>query len=549
MGTNREQSRRTFLGAFGAGVLAQGCGRVPFAASSRMNRDDALSSSVRAERAYQMRREVAEFHRNQPLPADAANGDDDRYANRCASYSKGLPHNDSGEVEPTAYSALLRAIRSGLSADFAAIPIGGSLKLANPQAAYTYLLQGCDPYSVDLRAAPAFASAESAADMAEVYWHAVLRDVPVDSFGDNALAEMASDDLSRFSEYRGPKTLGRVTPAVLFRGHSSGDLIGPYVSQFLYARVPQGVYSLEQRFRTPRAAVDFVTTGAEWLAQQRGAEAFTDPELHVERRYIRTGRDLTRFVHRDYTFQVFLNAALILLSLGERYLSPTPYYPMACAFASSRPRLTTESAFSTFGPPQVLDAVTAVANLALHATWRQKWILHRRLRPEAFAHRVDRTLNQGAKYPVHSELLSSRVSKCLTQGNLLLPMAYPEGAPAHPSYPAGHAAIAGACVTVLKAFFREDALFPAPVKPAHDGLTLLPYESEPLTVGGELDKLASNISTGRNFAGVHYRSDGVEGMDLGESVALSYLADIRRCLTEDFDGFALTTFRGRTVTI
>ena len=38
-------------------------------------------------------------------------------------------------------------------------------------------------------------------------------------------------------------------------------------------------------------------------------------------------------------------------------------------------------------------------------------------------------------------------------GNWLLPMAFPEGSPMHPSYGAGHATVAGACTTILKAWF------------------------------------------------------------------------------------------------
>jgi hypothetical protein len=70
-----------------------------------------------------------------------------------------------------------------------------------------------------------------------------------------------------------------------------------------------------------------------------------------------------------------------------------------------------------------------------------------------------------------------------------------------------------------------------------------------LTIGGELNKLASNISMGRNFAGVHFRSDAEEGMKLGEAVAVAYLGDMRRCLTEEFDGFGLTGLRGNPIII
>ena len=39
-----------------------------------------------------------------------------------------------------------------------------------------------------------------------------------------------------------------------------------------------------------------------------------------------------------------------------------------------------------------------------------------------------------------------------------LPMAFAEGSPMHPAYGAGHATVAGACVTVLKAFFDTSAV-------------------------------------------------------------------------------------------
>ena len=40
----------------------------------------------------------------------------------------------------------------------------------------------------------------------------------------------------------------------------------------------------------------------------------------------------------------------------------------------------------------------------------------------------------------------------------------------------------------------------------NDPTKLIPWEGEPLTVGGELNKLATNIGTGRNWAGIHWRS-------------------------------------------
>src|SRR5437762_11866202 len=105
---------------------------------------------------------------------------------------------------------------------------------------------------------------------------------------------------------------------------------------------------------------------------------------------------------------------------------------------------------------------------------------------------------------INGEVLESRAVKAIYEqfGSFLLPQAYPEGSPLHPSYGAGHATVAGACVTMLKALFDESFVIPNPVIPTRDGVSLLPYVGGPLTVGGELNKLAANVATGRNFAGI-----------------------------------------------
>lgn len=128
------------------------------------------------------------------------------------------------------------------------------------------------------------------------------------------------------------------------------------------------------------------------------------------------------------------------------------------------------------------------------------------------------------------------------EDSYLLPQAFPEGSPLHPSFPAGHATVSGACVTVLKDFFDESFTFPNPVIPDptldndddKSGTKLVHYsgsDKNSMKVGGELNKLASNISIGRNMAGVHYRSDYVESLLLGEKVAISILED----QAEDFN--------------
>lgn len=112
--------------------------------------------------------------------------------------------------------------------------------------------------------------------------------------------------------------------------------------------------------------------------------------------------------------------------------------------------------------------------------------------------------------------------------------------------------MAGASVTVLKALFDNSFVVPNPVVPTPDGLSLQPYtgpDAGRLTVGGELDKLASNVALGRNFAGIHWRSDYARSLQLGEDVAICFLQDQLRTFNEEFPGFTFTAFDGRRVAI
>ena len=109
---------------------------------------------------------------------------------------------------------------------------------------------------------------------------------------------------------------------------------------------------------------------------------------------------------------------------------------------------------------------------------------------------------------------------------------------------------ASASATALKAVFHEPFVFSEPVVPSPTGLAIIPYTgTDRLTVGGELNKLAWNIAVGRNMAGIHWRSDGLAGLKLGEEVALSVMRDMRDCFNELFRGFSLTKFDGTTVAV
>jgi hypothetical protein len=46
-----------------------------------------------------------------------------------------------------------------------------------------------------------------------------------------------------------------------------------------------------------------------------------------------------------------------------------------------------------------------------------------------------------------------------------------------------------------------------------------------MTIHGEINKLMSNMSYGRDFAGVHFRFDGEQGINLGEKIAIDWFID------------------------
>ena len=499
-----------------------------------------VDATERRHRAFIIRRDAALFQRDRSDAVSISNGDEQLYPNRIASFSKCLPHNQLGEVDLNAYNALIRALNSGHKSDFESIPLGGTVKLANPQSAYCFGLEGADPQAIPAPPAPAFSSAQQAAEIVEDYWLALTRDVPFSQYSSDPLISQAAADLSKLTDYRAPKVDGKVTPDTIFRGNSPGELDGPYISQFLWKTIPLGAAQFPQLYRTTMPGDDYMTSYTSWLNIQRGVPGGSNV-FDTTPRYIRNNRDLSEYLHRDFMGQANVLAVLLLNSFGNAALSPTNYYLSSA----------TQNGSVTFGGQNSLDLVSRVPITALRSTFFQKWLVHRRLRPEAFAGRIHNHLTGAAKYPIHSDVLNSAAVQAVfkAKGTYLLPMPYPEGSPSHPSYPAAHAVVAGAGVTVLKAFFNESFVIPNPVVASDDGLTLLPYDGPPLTVGGELNKVAANAALGREACGVHYRSDGVEALKEGEAIALSILRDLATLYHEEFPGFTLTQFDGTPVTI
>lgn len=68
--------------------------------------------------------------------------------------------------------------------------------------------------------------------------------------------------------------------------------------------------------------------------------------------------------------------------------------------------------------------------------------------------------------------------------------------------------------------------------------------AEELTIEGELNKLAQNVSMGRSMGGVHWRTDNSRSLVLGEAIAAEILAGITTDTNEE-EYFEFRTFARR----
>lgn len=550
-----ELDRRQFLGRAGtvaaltaaAGVLPAGALAGPAQAAEIAP----LTGGARRKAALAARALAAKDEYDLGTFAQPTNGDEERYPNRIGNFSKGLPHNALGEVDPAAYSALLAALRAGTLAALDTVPLGlGGVKLVNPIGGLAYNLHGPDGAAFSYRVPPAFASAETAAEMVDCYWMALCRDVPFADYPTSPLIAAACDDLSRLSAYPGPRIGGRVTPQSIFRIGFPGVLDGPYPSQLLLQPYRFNGTAINQQVRVPLAGQDFLVRYADWLSRLRGGPAVGTIGYDPVARHYRSLRDTGNYTLQDAITSPYFAAALILNGLGATYLDDANPYKNARA----------QSGNVTFGTPHLLGLIGSMNQFERPAFY-QKWQVHRRIRPDYYAGRVHNHVTGAATYPLHPDLLGSAAldrvaaynAALAGEGSYLLPVMQPDGSPAHPGWVSGHATNAGACATVLKAWFKEDRPYPNPVKPNADGTALVPYvagvDGPELTIGGEINKLAVVVALGRGATGVHFRSDSSDGLRIGEQIALRELAEERKLLPEQSGGFTVTKFDGTTVSI
>jgi hypothetical protein len=634
-----------------------------------------LTPTGRANVQLAKRVAAAIYDRLQGVPPHPCNNDETLYSdqNFIGNFTKALKKiNNFGEVDPAAYCALLKAIRSNSPADFEAIPlgcapcpstatkddqtydeesfakmqgvsdpqpysntndtwqltpedqtrlyggaensaaqdqadqdkaiadqsssvpnesesrlgitatsaIGSQRRLGNPQAGIAYQLENVAVTQLAAPPPPTIASADAAAETVELYWAAIVRDVPFFNYStDTNVAAAISDLNARFKFYGGLPQFEIVPPGVtprkeprgfptqpmtplgqipgpsnlitlqtLFRGFTKGDQIGPFLSQFLIRDVPFGPQTFPAKIQ-PAVAQDYLMTPTTWLNVQKGCMPSPLPLLPTPR-LISNARDLSRYIEFCFVTQPYNNALGLLMMMPDAQRNDGGGYGIAFDPNNPYAHSCTQEGFVTFGMTHVLALIQKAAFAAHTHTWHEKWFVHRRLRPEEYCGWVNFTLRNEKIYPINSVIGTSTVIPKIaakTGGYYFLPQAYPEGSPIFPSYTAGHATAAGACVTILKAFFNDAAPLPKPKQPNASGSALVDYtgaDASKMTVGGELNKLAANIGFGRDLAGVHWRSDNAASILRGEDVAISLLEDWGFAYNENFSGFEFTDFRG-----
>jgi hypothetical protein len=484
-----------------------------------------------------------------PTNTDLAN-----FTNGLGSYSKSLKQASPCIVDPGSFQAFLQACGlagGGVVGDFEnpAILRGGLAKLNGPRGAFAFQQVGKDSNGYGAKtvpAAPALESIEYAIELIELYWASLLRDTPFEQYGTDPVAADAAAELSALAAkypnaYAGPLLGGNVTPQLLFRGglnaHPTwfaGETTGPYLSQFCLQPTSLGRLPLDQKIMTYAPGQAFMTALDEWFGIQNGAPPTGVGVFDPVRRYMRCGRDTAAYTQVDELYQAYLVAYLVATTLNVPSNPGNPYRVYV-----------NDKAFGTFGGPDIAATLAAVARAAINAVWYQKWAVHLRHRPEAGGGVLELYQSGGlaaadrARLTHFNEIISSRAvaTSLARNGTHLLSQAFPEGSPTHPAYPTGHGTVAGACITVLKFFLDGDATLTSAVQPSPDGLSLLPYNGPgPLTVNGELHKLAHNISFGHGIhAGIHWRSDTDYSILLGEAVAIDFLLDQMYSYQENFD--------------
>ena len=466
-------------------------------------------------------------------------------------YSKGFvghtgPNGIPVGPNPALYSKFIEAMRTRNQTLLNQV-YASSSKLVDAHCIFDVELEGKYKSSFVIPPAPSITSLTTTAEILEVYVMALLRnynfhildpecifydDIPMEAktYLDTLIGYLNLPGIKGLLPYQHFDSNHNITKDTLFRGIARGDVIGPYVSQFFYYETAIGNLKLEQKYQCldlSENIVPDISNSRYYFGKTEqyfneiwngGLKSFS---IQTKTKYMTTILDLAMYINRDQIWEaIFVTASLFLsrgIPIGFHTKSRSPVF----------------SRFINLGPVDLYNLMIRATKLAMNATWVWKWS-QLRPRPEEMAYQIhlakahnDSTIN----FP--EELLNNPILQEIAtknNGKYLMPLGYSQGSPFHPSYPGGHATIAGAMATIMKAWFNCDCLIPA-VVPDMTGNNLVMYklknnnDIQYLRIEDELEKLVTNCSHSRNMAGIHYRSDTEVGISIGEQAAISVLED------------------------
>lgn len=436
----------------------------------------------KARKIHQIRNKIGEEH---SMEAPVINSII-KMLNYINIFSKGLSHDNKGVVN---ISQIERFLELTIQGDIVEV-----MKL-NPQAddftaSLGFDFIGCLNNSYPYSTPYSFSSNELKAYMTELYAMSLARDIPFHQYRSNPTIQQLVKIITKMEKY--PQRPTHRTTHNIFRGPTMGDIDGPYVSRFLHCHK----YSVYQ-------AKDYLTTWSQLLKCQNG-EGSSNMTKDLNR-YIACGRDLASIIHRVDPHQHAYNL----------------FYDFIKLKIPKRPSL--NLGYSHGGNLDILSVIFTVARNAYNAAAYIKW-RNMAIRPEKIGMEVERIrvkgINEYRLATPPSDLLDLVHSKISSH---LLSQVYDTGSPISPSKPSDLAALFAAVVTVFKFYF--DVTGTVAAVELVDGKPKL-NDKVALSIEGELHKWCNNLSFGTLWAGINTYGDCINGIKIGEQVAISCLQDI-----------------------
>jgi hypothetical protein len=200
-------------------------------------------------------------------------------------YSKGIPHSDNKNPDQQHYQMLIDGIRNKDLSKIIQVSTSCQ-KLADVYCIMDKEFIGLNKSSYKIENTPSPLSKRGAAELIELYNMSSARDVLFSEWTTSSIIQNVLTSMNLVKEHlQAPMENGQITINTLFRGPTTGDRIGPYVSQFLYYPVQIGALPVQQKYQSPDST-NFMTSVQDYLNIWNGGNPSINPLLSGPTRYL-----------------------------------------------------------------------------------------------------------------------------------------------------------------------------------------------------------------------------------------------------------------------